>query len=537
MISMKKISNYENKQINGNDDNDTSRVHLSKLIGNFGWFQLYITLFSALRETTVAFDVVVMSAILSKSHRLSPSCCNLTMQLEHNMTGTTTTYRPLIQQNNETIPINSMIVTEDCSLINEKNSLLSSWNLQCNNKNDWYIALIETSYLVGFIPGNLILGYCSDRFGRTKTYLISHLIALLGGSFSLLTTNYWLFVLSRFITAFGSCGFNIIYTISLELVGIKYRALNTCLNHFGWGLGVLLVPFIDRLFSSNYKYTLAFCPILSSIMLIIAYCFLPESPLWLLTNDKQEEAKKVLYKIVKFNNLTDNIYNREDRFNQNISSLHNQIKEEQRKQNKSISSRQKHRILFTNSTFRRDTLILAYTGSVIALFYYVLILNFSYVQNLSPEANFISSGVGEWIGVLFCILLLKFSARKFCFGFIFIILAVSFSFQFYIDFYHKNEFAIIVMLNNGIGSIFDCSLIFLLALVSMEILPTNLRNTGSSIIDTTTHCGSAFAPVFIQIGRLIGNDKTSILYAILSLIGAIATQFLSTTDNIELSDV
>lgn len=525
MISMKTISNNdENKQPNSEEN---TRVHLSKLIGNFGWFQLYVTLFSALRETTVAFDVVVMSAILSKSHRLSPYCCNLTIE---NSTETSSTSFSVSQ-------LNQTNSTEDCSLINETNSLISSWNLQCNNKNDWYIALIETSYLVGFIPGNLILGYCSDRFGRTRTYLISHLIALLGGICSLLTTNYWLFVVSRFITAFGSCGFNIIYTICLELVGFKYRALNTCLNHFGWGLGVLLVPFIGKLFSHNHKYILAVCPIVSLIMFIIAYCLIPESPLWLLTNDKQEEAKKVLHRIIRFNNLDDNINNRNDYFHENVSILHAQIKEEQRKQDKSIDSRQKHRILFTNPIFRRDTLILAYTGSVIALFYYVLILNFSYVQNLSPDANFISSGVGEWIGVLICILLLKFSARKFCFALTFIILAISFSFQFYVDFYHKNEFALFVMLNNAIGSIFNCSLIFLLALVSMEILPTNLRNTGSSIIDTTTHCGSAFAPAFIQIGRIIGNDKTSILYALLSLIGAIATQFLSTTDNIELSDV
>lgn len=520
-------------EINGNKR--LSRVRLSDIIGNFGRFQFYVTLFSALREVVVAFDVVVMSSLLSKVHKLNPNCCEL---LKTNHTNSNTL--------NETST--ELAAYRNCVAINDRNSLISEWKMQCNQSTDWYIALIETSYLVGFIPGNLILGYCSDRFGRTRTYLISHVVALIGGVASIFVTNYWLFVVARFVTATGSCGFNIIYTISLELVGIKFRALNTLVNHFGWGLGVLLIPFIDHMFSSRYQYVLAFCPVVSLLMLLWALFLLRESPLWLMTNAEYTKGRQVLEHISRFNHINQadkllkknidlfELQMREDRADADDQHEKNTESDMKGSDLSIYHTQQKHRVLFANPTLRRDTIILAYSGFVAALFYYILAMNFSYVQNLTPEANFISTGAGEWIGVVICIILLKCLSRRLCFQISFLFLAGSFIFQCYLD-YFKLDDTLLVTLTNATGSIFTCSLIFLIVMVSMEVLPTNLRNTGGSIIDTTTHCGSAMAPLFIQIGRIIGNDKTDLIFATLSLIGALAIQFLTKTDHIELSDV
>jgi MFS family permease len=91
------------------------------------------------------------------------------------------------------------------------------------------------------------------------------MMSIVFGLLAIFMPSIYLFAICRFLTAFGSIGYNIIYTIQVELIGIRHRSFSTILNHFGWGLGVICVPLVDHLLD-DYRAILSIAPILSLVM-------------------------------------------------------------------------------------------------------------------------------------------------------------------------------------------------------------------------------------------------------------------------------
>jgi hypothetical protein len=190
-------------------DDDDRDIVVSDIIGSFGLFQVMVLLFSGLREGLVGYDALVMSIILQPDD-------------------------------------------DKCK-----------WPLVC--KHHWLMVIIESAYFLGLVTGNLTWGYCADKFGRRPAYLVAHMMSILFGSLAIFMPSVYLFAVCRFLTAFGCIGYNIIYSIQVELIGIRHRSFSTILNHLGWGLGVICVPLVDHLMD-DYRTILCIAPILSLVM-------------------------------------------------------------------------------------------------------------------------------------------------------------------------------------------------------------------------------------------------------------------------------
>jgi len=257
-----------------NSDEPIEEVSVSDIIGSFGWFQLLVLLFSGLRELTVGYDAVVSSVILQPEenflcadkpeteHRFSDH--EIKNSTQFGLNETSGCYQSLdghllADQSGQLISCKSWSFPHS----NYRASLVTEWGLVCDRY--WLVAFIETAYFFGFVTGNLMWGYYADKIGRRKAYLVAHFMALIAGFASIFAPNVELFALLRFISAFGSIGYNIIYSIQIELIGTEHRSCSTILNHFGWGLGVICVPLMNHLFS-NYRYIIAFAPVITLIM-------------------------------------------------------------------------------------------------------------------------------------------------------------------------------------------------------------------------------------------------------------------------------
>ena len=83
-----------------------------------------------------------------------------------------------------------------------------------------HIQLIVSFYLLGFSLGQLFYGPLSDRFGRKPLMITALTMTLLGCVLVLLTHNYSLLLLARFIQALGSCG---ILCMALAIIRDSYH--------------------------------------------------------------------------------------------------------------------------------------------------------------------------------------------------------------------------------------------------------------------------------------------------------------------------
>lgn len=540
------INNRQPPSTNNNNNNDS--VSVSDIIGSFGWFQFLILLFSGLRESSVGYDAVVMSVVLQPIDNFycadgiaggfkMTSYANNTQQFnETHQCFQAIEGHMLLDAHDRPIECNSWIFLPQQD---GTKSLIEEWLLVCHRH--WLVAFVESAYFMGLVTGNLVWGFYADRIGRRRAYLVAHSIALIFGWGSILAPTIWVFAMCRFFSAFGAISYNIIYTIQIELIGQKHRSFSTLLNHMGWGLGVIAVPLANHLFS-DYRYMIAFAPILSLLMFPWAF-WLPESSRWLMSQNNFAAARHELIRAAKFNGrkVTPLLEKKisllrqkviQDKMNQYQLKLESNMEE---------GNKRPYRTIFKNPTLLRDTLVLSYISFIGHLFYYMLTINFGYIENLSIEANFITSGAGEWVSVVVGAILLKLTTRKTCMSIFLLVMSLSFIVQFLIDLEIESlskilDGQVVITTINGIGTLSALLVIFVTLIVNQEVYPTFIRQTGSSLVNTIAESGSTLAPLLIQFGRLIGPSNADLLYTLISLVGIVMVQFLTKTDDIELPD-
>lgn len=246
---------------------------VADIISDFGWFQFFVLLFSGLREAAVGYDAVVMSILLQPETKFQ--CAD--GRASERLVGTFPALPPLETTNftrESNITTGAQCFRDTAQTVRCQSwsfpessyggkSLVADWSLVCDRH--WLVAFIESVFFFGLVTGNLVWGFYADKVGRRQAYLVAHTVALLAGSAAIFMPTVESFAICRFFSAFGLIGYNIIYSIQIELIGTKYRAFSTTMNHLGWGLGVICVPLVNHLFT-QYRYLIAMAPLLTLIM-------------------------------------------------------------------------------------------------------------------------------------------------------------------------------------------------------------------------------------------------------------------------------
>jgi MFS family permease len=170
------------------------------------------------------------------------------------------------------------------------------------------VGLIASVYLVGQIIGALVFGRMSDKLGRKRLLIITLLLYLLGTGLTAFVTGHhtgWLlfFYGTRLIAGMGIGGqYAAINSAIDEMMPSKYRGrVDIWINGSYWAgaiIGSLAALIFLNAFAPNVGWRLAFLlgPVLALIVIIVARV-LPESPRWLMTHGRIEEAEAAVAKI------------------------------------------------------------------------------------------------------------------------------------------------------------------------------------------------------------------------------------------------
>jgi MFS family permease len=169
------------------------------------------------------------------------------------------------------------------------------------------IGTAQTLYLFGAIGGALFFGHLTDRLGRKKLFTVTLLIYLAGALLTALSWNFLSFALFRMMTGMAIGGeYAAINSAIDELIPARLRGrVDLAVNGTFW-LGAMAgaavsVPLLDpKLFPEWLGWRLAFgLGALIGFGMIIARRFVPESPRWLMTHGRLDEAEKIMDSIEK----------------------------------------------------------------------------------------------------------------------------------------------------------------------------------------------------------------------------------------------
>src|SRR5713101_2781972 len=181
-------------------------------------------------------------------------------------------------------------------------ALKQSAALQFSNAD---VGLAATAYLAAAVLGALFFGWLTDRLGRKRLFFITLSVYLVATAATALSWGVWSFALFRFFTGAGIGGeYTAINSTIQELVPARYRGWTDLVINGSFWIGAALgaagsIVLLDpAVVTPDVGWRLAF--LIGAVLGLVIYLmrlWLPESPRWLMTHGRAEEATAVLDRI------------------------------------------------------------------------------------------------------------------------------------------------------------------------------------------------------------------------------------------------
>ncbi|GIX79672.1 organic cation transporter 1 [Caerostris extrusa] len=178
---------------------------------------------------------------------------------------------------------------------------VTAWDLVC--KDDHYVAVILSTTFIGTFIGAQFFSSVANKIGRKQTFALTAFIIALSDVGSSLSSNFTLVVLLRILQGTAvSTIYSTPYSLLLELVRPDLRTWMNEISTISWTAGLCLIPMFAWLTRSWV--ILSAVNSVCAAALFVCGRYIPESPLWLISQGRYEKATDILKKISEFNGKT-----------------------------------------------------------------------------------------------------------------------------------------------------------------------------------------------------------------------------------------
>lgn len=170
-----------------------------------------------------------------------------------------------------------------------------TWDLS-----DYTQGFLVSSVLIGAVIGAATNGVLADTFGRKKIIIATAIIFIVGSLLCAIAPNIYVLIASRMLVGLAVGVVNFVVPLYLSEVAPKHMR-GTLVSLYQWAItaGILFSYIINGAFASavyNWRWML-FAGVVPGVILLVGMSFLGDTPRWLISKNRDEEAKKIYKKI------------------------------------------------------------------------------------------------------------------------------------------------------------------------------------------------------------------------------------------------
>ena len=167
------------------------------------------------------------------------------------------------------------------------------------------VGIASSAYLAGAVLGAIFFGWLTDRLGRKKLFFITLAVYLVATAATAFSWNLWSFVLFRFLTGAGIGGeYTAINSTIQELIPSRVRGWTDLVVNGSFWIGAALgaagsIVLLDpAVLGGDVGWRVAFF-VGAALSLVIFFMrlWIPESPRWLITHGRAEEAEAIMQRL------------------------------------------------------------------------------------------------------------------------------------------------------------------------------------------------------------------------------------------------
>ncbi|XP_061103248.1 organic cation/carnitine transporter 2-like isoform X2 [Conger conger] len=397
------------------------------------------------------------------------------------------------------------------STIVSENVLSLQWDLVCNDA--WKVPMTSSVYFLGLMVGSIISGQLSDRFGRKIQLFTTIGVQTLFMFFQIFSTSWFMFSAFHFFIGMGAISnYMAAFVLGTEILSTRIRIIFSTVGVcIFFAIGYMLLPLM-AFFIRDWRMLLIAINV-SGVFHFFLWWFIPESPRWLLSQGRVEEAEAILRGAAKENGVTA----------PEVIFQPLQVEGEKLSHHNICDF-----VKFVN--IRWITVMLSFVWWVVAIGYFALSLNTSSLLGDHFLNCFFSAVVEVPAYILAWPLFRSFPRRLSVVPMLVFSGAVLLSTQLIPTNLSSVSIALEMMGKFGVTVAFS-----ILYPYTAELYPTVLRNTAIGICSMASQLGAIAAPYFLYLGTYY-KSLPYIIMGTLSVLGGLLGFLLPETYGLPLPE-